>query len=92
LDDQRTFLISLVTDDKISQEIKEVALRIIVLFGKLKGSAEDFLTVINLINTYKIGINLYNELNFEVNKNKELQKDESQDNSSFRIDLDGNLL
>lgn len=77
------------SDDKISQEIKEVALRIIVLFGKLKGSAEDFLIAINLINTHKIGINLYNELNFEINKNKELEKDETEENSIFKTDTDG---
>lgn len=77
-------MVSLVEDTEIPQESKELALRIIVLFGKIRSSGEDFLVVLNLVNKYQIGINLANELNFRVSKAEGVVTD-SQEKHSFAI-------
>ena len=87
LNDQRKFLISLVNDDKIANEIKDVAIKIIVLFGKVRASGEDLLIAVNLINKHKSGLNLTNELNFRVNMSEGVVA-EGDGKESFKIDIE----
>ena len=60
--EQRDFLVSLVKDDTINSTIKELAIRIILLFGYLRESGEDYLVAFNLLHDFPVKINISNEL------------------------------
>lgn len=87
LNDQRSFLICLIEDTQICKEIKGLAIRIIVLFGKVRASGEDLLIAVNLINQHKLGLDLSNELNFRVNKSEGAVV-ESNTKECFKIDIE----
>jgi hypothetical protein len=42
--------------------IKELAIKIILLFGCLRGSGEDYLVAFNLLHSFPVKINISNEL------------------------------
>ena len=79
LNNQRDFLVSLIEDPKISQKIKELALKIILLFGNIRESGEDYLTVFNLLKEHKFNTNIYNELRHNSHFEKENKESLSED-------------
>lgn len=78
----------MVQDETVDKDIKVLAIKILVLFGKARASGEDLLVAINLVNQYQIGIDLTNELNFKVN-NSEGAASDANAKDSFRIDTEG---
>jgi len=62
IDTQRDFLVSLVEDTEISSSIRELALAVIVVFGNLRMSGEDYLVAFNLLKKHDINPDVYNEV------------------------------
>ena len=62
LDEHRNYLVELVNDDTTQQNVKEVALRLIIVIGNLRSSGEDYLVAYNLISRHQLKVNLNAEL------------------------------
>jgi hypothetical protein len=59
----RAFLVNLVEDESSNKEMKELAVKIIVLIGNVRCSAEDLLFASNLIEKNGLSVNYDQEIN-----------------------------
>lgn len=76
----RAFLIELVEDPSISAETKELSLKIVLLLGSVRCSAEDLLIVQNLIRAHSFDFNFDQEISrfeFVDGKEEDGEKDRS---------------
>ena len=62
LNNHRGYLVGIIKDEGVSQDCKDLALRLILLIGNLRSSGEDYLVVYNLIQKYQMRINLNAEI------------------------------
>ena len=84
LNNHREYLVTIIEDEKVEQDTKDIAVKLIVLIGNLRASGEDYLVAYNLISKYQMTVNLNAELSqcscFE-------QKSGLQDESQTRFRL-----
>jgi hypothetical protein len=84
LNRHRDFLVSLVEDQNTPLQLKELAVKIILLVGNLRKSGEDYIIVYNLIRNHQLNVNVYSELALTKHLHEE-EKDTKENGLKFKM-------
>jgi outer membrane biosynthesis protein TonB len=94
LTQQRDFLVKLISDDQISESIKSLCVRILLQYGRVKGSGEDYLFALNAVNHFGFETNFTNDIQILSDSKaqstqvaEEFKVEPSEGNPDFEIKL-----
>jgi hypothetical protein len=88
LNRHREFLIELAEDEKSTPNLKELAVKLILLVGNMRASGEDYLIAFNLIKKLHLNINIDAELSLTKYFKEKLSVNHTKEKPKFEKNID----